>query len=95
MHLSHICGVPPEKVNVHYRIAASSFHFNKLFVYSVLEFIVNSVNEFQKNNFFIFINLFHAIGLFQYPLKKENLWFSNVFREYRKRPAAWNGLIVS
>ena len=31
--------------------------------------------------------LFHAIGLIQYPLKiSENLWFSDVFRGYRKYP---------
>ena len=37
------------------------------------------------------INTFHATGLFRYPLKtSENLWFwfSDVFREYRKRPVA-------
>ena len=36
-----------------------------------------------------FLNPFHATGLFRYPLKiSENLWFSDVFREYRKRPVA-------
>ena len=36
---------------------------------------------------------FHATGLFRYPLKtSENLWFSDVFRGYRNRPVAWNGL---
>ena len=40
------------------------------------------------------INLFHATGLFLYPLKKwENLWFSDILRRHRKRPVAWNGLI--
>ena len=34
-------------------------------------------------------NPFHATGLFLYPLKtSETLWFSNVFRGYRKRPMA-------
>ena len=34
-----------------------------------------------------FINLFHATGLFLYLLKTSgNLWFSDVFRGYRKRP---------
>ena len=32
---------------------------------------------------------FHATGLFLYPLKtSENLWLSDVFRGYRKRPVA-------
>ena len=36
---------------------------------------------------------FHANDLFLYPLKtSENLWFSDVFRGYRKRPMARNGL---
>ena len=41
------------------------------------------------------INPFHATGLFRYPLKtSENQSFSDVFRGYRKRPVAWNGLNV-
>ena len=40
------------------------------------------------------LNLFYATGLFLYLLKKsENIWFSAVFRGYRKRPVAWNGLM--
>ena len=39
------------------------------------------------------INPFHATCPFRYSLKTENLWFSDVFRGYRKRPVAWNGLI--
>ena len=36
---------------------------------------------------------FHATGLFLYTLKiSENLWIPDVFRGYRKRPVAWNGL---
>ena len=39
-------------------------------------------------------NLFHATSLFLKPLKtSENLWFSDVFRVYGKRPVAWNMLI--
>ena len=35
-------------------------------------------------------NLLHATGLFLYPLKTlENLWFSDVFRGYTKRPVTW------
>ena len=44
----------------------------------------------EKNDVF---NLFHANGLFWYPLKtSENLWFSDVFRGYQKRQLAWNRL---
>ena len=32
------------------------------------------------------INSFHAICLFIYPQKIENLWFYHVFRVYRKTP---------
>ena len=40
-----------------------------------------------------FINPFHQTGLFLYPLKtSENLWFSVVFRGYRKRSVVWNEL---
>ena len=40
------------------------------------------------------INLFHAIDLFQYPLRtSENQRFSDVLREYWKRPVAWNVLM--
>ena len=36
---------------------------------------------------------FRATGLFLYPLKtSENIWFSDVFRGYRKRLVACNGL---
>ena len=38
------------------------------------------------------VNQFHAAGLFLYPLKTpENLWFSDIFRGYKKRLVAWNG----
>ena len=44
---------------------------------------------------FEIINPFHATDLFRYPLKtSENLWFSDVFGGYQKRPVAWNGLIA-
>ena len=37
-----------------------------------------------------------AIGLFLYTLKaSENLWFSDIFRRYRKKLVAWNGLVVN
>ena len=42
-----------------------------------------------------FTNPFHATGLFLYPLKTwrklEVFW---CFQRYRKRPVAWNGLII-
>ena len=35
------------------------------------------------------VNLFHATGLFLYPLKtSEKLCFSDVFSGYKKRPVA-------
>ena len=38
-------------------------------------------------------NPLHATCLFQYCLKtSKNFWFSDVFRGYRKRPVACNGL---
>ena len=40
------------------------------------------------------IKPFHATDLFLYPLKiSKNLWFSDVFKGYRKRSVACNGLI--
>ena len=48
-----------------------------------------------------FLNPFHSTGLFLCPpppppppRTSENLWFSDVFRGYRKRTVAWNGLII-
>ena len=44
---------------------------------------------------YICINPFCVICLFLYPLKTtEKKRFSNIFRGCRKRPVAWNGLIV-
>ena len=41
------------------------------------------------------INAFHATDLLWYPLKTwENLWFSDVFREYQKRSVAWINYFV-
>ena len=40
-----------------------------------------------------YFNSFNATGLFLYPLETlQNLLFSGVFRGYRKRSEAWNGL---
>ena len=42
----------------------------------------------------IFLNPFHVTGFFLYPLETfENVWFSVVFRGYRKRPDKWNELM--
>ena len=32
----------------------------------------------------VVINPFHVTGSFLYPLKTENIWFSDVFRGYKK-----------
>ena len=53
---------------------------------------ISIIQYFHNGN--IDLNPFHAIGLFLYPLKiSENLWFSYVFRGYRKRPVTWNRLV--
>ena len=52
------------------------------------------VNLSRKFLFHLPFNSFRAIGLFLYPPKtSQTLWFSDVFRGYRKRPVAWDGLI--
>ena len=41
----------------------------------------------------LYFNPFQATGLFLYPMTtSKNFWFSDVFRGYKKRPVAWNGL---
>ena len=41
-------------------------------------------------------NPFHATALYPHPVKtSENLWFSDVFRGYRKRLVPRDGLILS
>ena len=43
---------------------------------------------------FHWVNPFHATGLFYTPWKHHKTrCFFNVFRRYRKRPVAWNGLM--
>ena len=67
-------------------------------VYVILRNWVQATNQIYKNslvsNIWIFlINHFRATCLFLYPLKaSQNQTFSNDFRGYRKRPAAWNEL---
>ena len=42
----------------------------------------------------VLFNPVYATTVFLDPLKaSENIWFSDVFRGYRKRPVTWNGLI--
>ena len=51
----------------------------------------------QVLGIFFSINSFYTTGLYLYPLKtSENLWFSDVFRRYRKRPVGfkWVNLLV-
>ena len=55
---------------------------------------IRIIRLFRTRIFQLLLNPFHAIGLFLYLLKtSENLWFSDIFRAYRKRPVAWNGLM--
>ena len=54
-------------------------------------------NQFLFHQIFeyLYINPFHTTGLFLCPLKiTKNYKFSDVFRRYRNRPVAWNGLII-
>ena len=58
----------------------------------LLHFYNDFLTQVNKAIFCLF-NRYHATGLFLCPLKiSENLWFSDVFGGYRKRPVAWNGL---
>ena len=64
-------------------LCISNFPFN----FNVFQCSLVFVLQYQN------IDLFYATGLFLYPLKtSENQRFSNVFRSYRKRPVACNGL---
>ena len=48
----------------------------------------------KANKTLLVLNPFYAIGLFLYSLKtSKNLWFSDVFRGYRKISVTRNGLI--
>ena len=47
---------------------------------------MNYFNYFELNHCLLNFNPLNATGRFLYPLKtSENLWFSDVFKEYRKR----------
>ena len=58
--------------------------------------LVKFINRAEIKNYCHHVGLvtnpFHATGLFLYPLDSSgNLWFSDVFRGYRKRPILWDG----
>ena len=60
-------------------------------------FIESCLVEYSFSNIVFLlepIKLFHATGLFLYPLKLlENQRSSDVFRGYKNRAVAWNGLM--
>ena len=70
---------------------------------------LSSLNVFYRRNRFylrflqifvqelsVSVNPLHVTGLFLYALKiSENIWFSDVFRGYRKKPVTWSGLSSS
>ena len=67
----------------------SNVGFSCIYVVIISFFFFHFSNSFHHS-----FNLFHATGLSRYLLKTpENLWFSDVFREYRKTPVAGNGLM--
>ena len=39
----------------------------------------------------------HEVGslFLRYPLKTKHVWFSGIFRRYRKIPVSWNGLTIA
>ena len=51
--------------------------------------VCGSAIEGMENHVTVLVKPLHATGLFLYPLKtSEILWFSDVFRGYKKRPVA-------
>ena len=55
---------------------------------------IRNIRLFRMRVCQLLLNPFHATGLLLHLLKiLENLWFSDVFRGYGKRPVAWNGLM--
>ena len=73
-------GIQSEKITVHLSLFPLKFR----------------IGTKAKCNFYNswYINSFLAVVSFLYPLKTYNLWFSDVFRRYRKRSVAWNGLML-
>ena len=60
------------------------------------EIMINKSKRLRVTKYKDIINPSHNTGLFRYLLKtSENIWLSDVFRGYRKRPVARNGLIMA
>ena len=71
------------------------FLFLEIFFQSwkfILKTVACAKNQSNFNKIQTNINPFRTINLFLYPLKTENLWFSDVSRGCRKRPVGWSGL---
>ena len=63
-------------------------HLGKSFM--VFLFISFSINQVERHNSYKPISC-HYLSPFLLKIS-ENEWFSDVFRGFRKRPVAWNGL---
>ena len=69
------------------------FDVNRFKGKSTIIRITLSLKVVPSKQYWLWINPFHTIVLFLYPLKtSENLRFSDVFRGYRKRSEVVNGL---
>ena len=56
--------------------------------------MINKSKRLRVTKYKDIIKPSHNTGLFRYLLKtSENIWLSDVFRGYRKRPVARNGVI--
>ena len=75
-------------------LVATFFNYIWLFLWTLgVKWLWKNEIVFELFGQFL-LNPFYATDLFQYSLKtSENQRFSDVFRGYRKRPVAWNGLI--
>ena len=78
-----------------YRNQSVDLQSKSIFLYNVnLAFNESILPGNWKKKFMV--NPFHATDLFLYLLKtSENQRFCDVFRGYRKRSVAWNGLTVT
>ena len=67
--------------------------FERLWIDLVFAWLIEYPKIYFNYKIVFVFTPFHATSLFLYPLKtSENERFSDVFREYRKRPVAWKGL---
>ena len=72
------------------------FHLLKLVVDSFSLEYHHDRSSLEIAQMISLLNLIHVISLFLYPpMTLEKKMFSDVFRGYRKKPAAWNGLLKS